>query len=634
MAKKKQAQEKERPKVQKQKKEENPKTAKRQTQDVKRTPDTSRTYAGNPWIISTGILAILLVASVFTGGFGMNQGCNDLGCTVDSIDQIMNASSSDAAKASLEDAKASIESAITAQATATQQEDSKDSNQADKSISGDKEVSLDMYVMSQCPYGVQAEDGAIPAIKELQNIAELNIHYIADDNGDGTFSSLHGQPEVDENIRQLCIEEHYPEKFLDYLTCVNKDYQNAEGVWEDCANDNGIDTETIRTCFDDGEGAELLKASIDKTKEVEATGSPTIYINGEPYSSGRDTMSFTRAICSNAEDAPECEDIPECMSDADCQKEGFIGTCNNAGTKEAGCEYTKPDPVEITILNDKDCEGCDTSSFDNINDQIFINTDVTTVDISSDEGQALIEKMEPVQIPAYFFGESVKDAPEYARLEAYFTEKEGYYVLSPSIISQYVSSPKMIGRQEAEGKLDLFVMSQCPYGVQAVDNSREVVDSFGEDIDFNIHFIATDNGDGTFTSLHGQPEVDENIRQVCVMDMYPKTYMDYITCINQDYQNAGSIWEGCATDSGMDTDAIRECSEGDKGAALLKENIALTEELGIGSSPTFLLNNQSIFKGALPADQIKDTFCGPNPDLEGCDTELSTETAVPAGGSC
>ncbi|MEA3229633.1 MAG: hypothetical protein U9P44_01850, partial [archaeon] len=556
------------------------------------------TLISNPWAIATGILAILLIASIFTCEFDLKGDDDNYNKTIDSIDNLISAAVTVEAISSLENAKTEIENAL--EIEMKESEDTKDT----VTTGTEKSVTLDMYVMSQCPYGAQAEDGAIPAVKELSDSVDYNIHFIVTDNGDGTFSSLHGQPEVDENTRQLCIMEHNQNEFFDYLMCLNKDYRNAETVWKSCAEENNINTETIASCQTGDEGKELLSKSAEQSRSVGATGSPTIYMNGEPYQQGRDTLSFTRAICQIATDNPKCASIPECTSDADCIKQGFIGKCTNPDTEDAKCEYTEPPAVNIIILNDKTCAGCDTTEFDKINEQIFINTDITVIDISTDKGKALLEQIKPDQIPVYLFDSAVTQSPQYERLKQYFTEEGEYYMLSPSIVGQYIESPKMIGREVIEGKLDLFAMSKCPYGVQAENNMKEVLDTFGDNINFEIHFIATDNGDGTFSSLHGQPEVDENLRQICIIEHNNEEFYNYLMCQNANFDEGKDLdttWEECAFANSIDTETIDTCFKGDEGAELLRANIALTEELGIGSSPTFLINNMVKFGGALPA---------------------------------
>jgi len=79
---------------------------------------------------------------------------------------------------------------------------------------------------------------------------------------------------------------------------------------------------------------------------------------------------------------------------------------------------------------------------------------------------------------------------------------------------------------------------------------KEVLDAFGKDIQFNINFIASAAGDG-FQSLHGQGEVDEDIRELCAITKYAKDmkYMDYIWCRNQDIKGD---WKKCTGDNGIE----------------------------------------------------------------------------------
>ncbi|MBW6462372.1 MAG: hypothetical protein K0B07_04975 [DPANN group archaeon] len=588
----------------------------------------------NTWMLSTAVLAILLIASMFTGGFNFNKS-NDYDTTIDRIDTLLSSATTSEAKTALTTAKEELTTALVAEKKMiTSPKNTVKTNNIDDS---DKPVTLDMYVMSQCPYGVQAEDGAIPAVKRLIDSVDYNIYFIANENGDGTFSSLHGQPEVDENLRQVCIIDKYPDQALDYITCLNKNYRNAETAWKTCATANNIDINAINTCQTGDEGKALLSESTKKSKSVGASGSPTIYINDKPYQQGRDTQSFTRAICQLAPENPACDSIPTCSSDADCTKTGFVGKCIDANTETAKCEYTQPPVVNIKVLNDETCDGCDTATFNSINEQIFINIEITTVDVSTTEGKALLAELNPQVIPVYLFDETVLESSEYPRLAQFFTKKGDYYMLSSEIVSQYISSPKLVGRDTITNKLDLFVMSECPYGVQAENNMKEVIDTFGNNMNFSIHFIATDNGDGTFSSLHGQKEVDENIRQVCAIKYAEDTYFDYILCQNKNYeagQDLGTTWKTCATETSIDVETIDTCFTGDEGKELLRANIALTNELGIGSSPTFLVNNQVKFGGALPADEIKTNFCAVNKDSEGCETTLSTNTNIAPSGAC
>ena len=181
-------------------------------------------------------------------------------------------------------------------------------------------------------------------------------------------------------------------------------------------------------------------------------------------------------------------------------------------------------------------------------------------------------------------------------------------------------------------------MSQCPYGTIAENNMKDVLALFGSKLKFNLYFIANQNEDGSFSSLHGQGEVDEDTRQVCAMKYNPDKYFNYVLCVDKDYSNAANVWENCAKESGLDVAKIKACAGGSEGTELLAANIQKANDLGIGSSPTFFINNQVLSSGAMSPEQIKANVCEMNKDLEGCSVTLNTTsgtvTPTASGGSC
>jgi len=184
----------------------------------------------------------------------------------------------------------------------------------------------------------------------------------------------------------------------------------------------------------------------------------------------------------------------------------------------------------------------------------------------------------------------------------------------------------------AKPVVELFVMSQCPYGTIAEDAMYPVYKLLKDDMDFRLYFIASETEDG-FSSLHGQPEVDEDLRQVCIINKYPDKYFSYIQCVNENYQNPASVWESCAEEFDIDVAEITACYQGDEGAGLLSENIQKADEYGVTGSPTMFINGvkysgqrtPQLFQGAV--------CCGFNEEPEGCATEI-TDTVSAVDGSC
>src|SRR3989338_9808766 len=68
-------------------------------------------------------------------------------------------------------------------------------------------VVVDLYVMSQCPYGVQAEQAFESLIEDIGDEFTLNINYIGRGDADN-LESLHGENEVNGNIIKLCAKKY------------------------------------------------------------------------------------------------------------------------------------------------------------------------------------------------------------------------------------------------------------------------------------------------------------------------------------------------------------------------------------------------------------------------------------------
>jgi hypothetical protein len=174
-----------------------------------------------------------------------------------------------------------------------------------------EKVTLDLFLMSHCPYGIKAELELIRFAKQREGEADLRIYYIArrDDANEerrepsisfessqgpesegacrGTgeepylgFRSLHGGEEVLEDMRQLIIKDFYPEEFLDYVELRARD---IDAGWEESAIQLGIDPAVIEEMTYNGTGELLLEENSRACKELGVFASPTLIINGKQF---------------------------------------------------------------------------------------------------------------------------------------------------------------------------------------------------------------------------------------------------------------------------------------------------------------------------------------------------------------
>jgi hypothetical protein len=176
---------------------------------------------------------------------------------------------------------------------------------------------VEIFVMSHCPYGTQIEKGIIPAIKTLGDKVDFKVKFCD--------YAMHGELELVEQMTQYCIQKNEPTKIIPYLECFLGTQGDAAGTAK-CVADNKINKSKLNSCIAATDKQYKVKAGLaDKstwlngsypkfdvfkadTDKYAVKGSPTLVINGEVISASRDSSSLLKTICSGFESAPgECE---------------------------------------------------------------------------------------------------------------------------------------------------------------------------------------------------------------------------------------------------------------------------------------------------------------------------------------
>lgn len=161
---------------------------------------------------------------------------------------------------------------------------------------------VELFVMSYCPYGTQIEKGLLPVAEALGSAIDFKIKFVD--------YAMHGNKEVEENLRQYCIQDQEPAKYPAYLKCF---LEAADAT--DCVARTKIDTAKLTACTsatdqkfsltaDAANKDKLVNGSfppfnINKTdnEKYGVQGSPTLIINGQEANSGRDSASLAKTIC-------------------------------------------------------------------------------------------------------------------------------------------------------------------------------------------------------------------------------------------------------------------------------------------------------------------------------------------------
>lgn len=191
-------------------------------------------------------------------------------------------------------------------------------SQQTQQIQKTERPSVKLFVMSYCPYGQQAETAMWPVLDLLGDKINFELHYVIypaqyyrgyEDQYciNKTYCSMHGVGELNEDIRQMCIKENYDYSvWSTYIKSVSTscNYQNVDSCWEGVAKQNGIDTELIKSCYNEN-AIKYAEEEMKLNEQYGVQGSPTLFINDVEYSGGRTPEAYKSTICSAFLQAPD-----------------------------------------------------------------------------------------------------------------------------------------------------------------------------------------------------------------------------------------------------------------------------------------------------------------------------------------
>ena len=118
-----------------------------------------------------------------------------------------------------------------------------------------------------------------------------------------------------------------------------------------------------------------------------------------------------------------------------------------------------------------------------------------------------------------------------------------------------------------------------------------------EGLKLDIHYIGDAKADGKggwdFNSLHGPAEAEENARQLFVAKNFPDKFDAYLAERNKEITSPD--WQKAAKAAGLDADKVAAGKE--EGRKLLALDFAASGELGMTTSPSFVVNGRKFLVG-------------------------------------
>ncbi|MBO4555633.1 MAG: hypothetical protein J5706_02650, partial [Elusimicrobiales bacterium] len=425
--------------------------------------------------------------------------------------------------------------------------------------------------------------------------ADLKIYPLVNKDSKGAFSAKNGEQELEEAKRIAIISSEYSSRVRDYLSARVFD-MSSEG-WKNAAVFAGINPDTLDNKVKNS-GDKALEQSYARATVLNADES-SLFIDGKIYDGSPRIHSLFEAINNSL---PPSRRVP--------LPDGYVPPAKKAIPPLYAVlpEGMKKNEQLIRIFY---------SFFEGIKSEIS----------SYDSVKDKFEWLEFLHSYIFPGTDDVKKTFANFIAAGEFKMAEGKDGQSWVVYEDRNGNGFYPNKPARQNTLELYIMSQCPYGVAAGNLLFGALKKglLPENYVLELHFIGNavkNNDEWQFSSLHGENEWKEDARQLYVAKYYPDKLADYVLERNKDITSPD--WQTAAKAAGLDVEKIEK---GEKESYdMLAADFAIAESLGIGSSPSFISEGRSFFVGLSPVYNLK----GMEKLSEAAE---SSATSVPAG-SC
>jgi protein-disulfide isomerase len=169
-------------------------------------------------------------------------------------------------------------------------------------------------------------------------------------------------------------------------------------------------------------------------------------------------------------------------------------------------------------------------------------------------------------------------------------------------------------------KVDLYVMSYCPYGLQMEKAFVPAWNLLKNKAEISVKFVNY--------AMHGKKEVDENTRQYCIQSEQPTKFQAYLNCFFGAGQNDGKEagFQKCLASTGVNQTSLNSCvARTDKQFGITTKfndqsswlsgqypqypiHDSENQQYGVQGSPTLVINGVQASAGRTP-EAVKQAIC-------------------------
>jgi hypothetical protein len=466
---------------------------------------------------------------------------------------------------------------------------------AEKAPAPANPVPVDLWIMSQCPFGTHAERLMGKVVDALGPGVRLRILYIVDKTPEGNLQSLHGEEEVHRDMVEACVGELFPDDQLNFINAWN-DAPDQE--YPAVASFLKLDEAKIRQCAEGGRGRELLEATLPEREKLGVDSSPTMLVEGTEYKGHRSSLSIAEAICAlrkgDADFGPICDKMSPALTYADSNP--TQGSCAKPaqGEETPGAVFAGPvedTPVRVTVIYSKDDPEPIVGEFTKGIRRPFPNAAVEELPYPGEDAEKAIARHGIRWLPAILFGNGFDRTKAFMKAKGAFRETAGLYLANPILFG----AVRNIARAETPDTLDIYFDPYEPASRGVVETVARLVaekTAAGTKAAVNLAPIVRVDEKSQPVPKNGEAQLQECVRQTVLAARFPDKLGAYLAA--RIYEIEKADWRPAAQKAGIDP-AELEALAGD-GAFMQKlmENSLAFADFQVEANLAFVRDNQRL----------------------------------------
>ncbi len=441
---------------------------------------------------------------------------------------------------------------------------------------------IDLYLMSQCPYGIAALQDLLNLQENFPYI-ELNVWFIGDVNPDGSLHSLGGKQEIEDEKIWLAVKNLYPKLWDDFLFLCTSEGLSTKRSFTDLELDTGAIYQWVKE-----KGEKELTFHYQRSQRLNVNASPTMFLNNHMFGSEISYLGLAKDFCSYIEKSKSpriCDSLPECFEHSDCRKEGKVGICAKSEEGKGGkCRYKDAVKFDFTIvIPDSPIIHTEHNAI-NTTKELFPGAAIHVFPMSSPKGRKLIRNIDAPYLPLYLFDKKVQEAHNFSKIESGLIGVGEWYTFRDDVMQKQYFLKRSV-------KKDTIVLYIDPL-FSGIDQVLKVVVKMFPDLNsMNVKPIIYDS----IITKRSLPEEkirqEEALRWLLLLENYGnKKFAAYLNSYR--VKPGSSYW--FSTLKGMKINVDDFVKKIEKNSKLLKELIKEIMEFEIEEPVVLLLENREI----------------------------------------